>query len=290
MKKQLISLLLIAAMVLTLCACGHQHTWVEATCTEPKTCSECGETEGEPLGHQFSEATYWEAPTCSVCGAVEGEPLTPAFEAQGFTATDIEDVPAPQVSMASGVSGLFYRTCASGIPEEEVFGYIRLKDQQSFTSDETHPAKDGYEWHTAAFEFLFIQPYDSSTGEYGLQHGFSVRWFLGSYYTGDAVEGKETSGHSTEAEYTVYWQGNEYPECFYASSWDLSNASLHLIPFEDDPSTFLTGASADLNIELLVPVGYDGAVLGFYNAGTDKDPKSLLNYADDDTVFIRFDK
>ena len=28
MKKQLISLLLIAAMVLTLCACGHQHTWV----------------------------------------------------------------------------------------------------------------------------------------------------------------------------------------------------------------------------------------------------------------------
>ena len=62
MKKQLISLLLITAMALTLCACGHQHTWVEATCTEPKTCSECGETEGEALGHQFSEATYWALP------------------------------------------------------------------------------------------------------------------------------------------------------------------------------------------------------------------------------------
>ena len=288
MKKQLISLLLIAAMALTLCACGHQHTWVEATCTEPKTCSECGETEGEALGHQFSEATYWAAPTCSVCGAVEGEPLTPAFEAQGFTAIGIEDVPAPQVSRASGVSGLFYRTCAYNIPEEEVRGYIRLKDQQSFASDENHPAKDGYEWHTATFEFLFIQPYDSSTGEYGLQHGLEMKWLFGNYYTGDAVEEKETTEDGTKAEYTVCWQGKEYPKCFYATSWDRSNISIHPIQFEDDSSAFLMGKSADVNVEFLVPVGYDGAVLGFYNAGTDGDNESILNDADDDTIFIRF--
>ena len=28
-----------------------EHTWGEATCTAPKTCSLCGETEGEALGH-----------------------------------------------------------------------------------------------------------------------------------------------------------------------------------------------------------------------------------------------
>ena len=37
-------------------ACGaftyraHEHTWAEATCITPKTCTECGDEEGEPLG------------------------------------------------------------------------------------------------------------------------------------------------------------------------------------------------------------------------------------------------
>lgn len=52
------------------------HTWIDATCTEPKTCSVCGKTEGEPLGH------LWLAPDvawcqvqaiCGRCGATEGE-------------------------------------------------------------------------------------------------------------------------------------------------------------------------------------------------------------------------
>ena len=51
------------------------HTWVDATCTEAKTCSVCGETEGEPLGHTWADATCTEPKTCSVCGETEGEPL-----------------------------------------------------------------------------------------------------------------------------------------------------------------------------------------------------------------------
>lgn len=31
----------------------HQHTWVDATCTLPKTCSDCGATEGDALGHDY---------------------------------------------------------------------------------------------------------------------------------------------------------------------------------------------------------------------------------------------
>lgn len=48
------------------------HVWVEATCTEPRTCSVCGATEGEPLGHTWTDATCTEPKTCSVCGATEG--------------------------------------------------------------------------------------------------------------------------------------------------------------------------------------------------------------------------
>ncbi len=34
---------------------NNDHSWLEATCTEEKTCSVCGEVEGEALGHSWSE-------------------------------------------------------------------------------------------------------------------------------------------------------------------------------------------------------------------------------------------
>lgn len=53
----------------------HKHVWVDATCTEPKTCSVCGETEGEALGHEWIEATCTEPKTCKRCGAKDGAAL-----------------------------------------------------------------------------------------------------------------------------------------------------------------------------------------------------------------------
>lgn len=70
-KKFLLLLCMGAVLILT--ACGHQHTWQEATCITPKTCAECGETEGEALGHKWSAATCEEPEICSVCGATQGE-------------------------------------------------------------------------------------------------------------------------------------------------------------------------------------------------------------------------
>lgn len=53
----------------------HDHVWLDATCTAPRTCAECGETEGDPLGHDMLPATYYDPSICSVCGHIEGEPL-----------------------------------------------------------------------------------------------------------------------------------------------------------------------------------------------------------------------
>lgn len=64
---------LVACTMLT--GCHIHHEWQEATCTEPKTCSTGGETEGEPLGHTWVEATCAEPKHCSVCGETEGKPL-----------------------------------------------------------------------------------------------------------------------------------------------------------------------------------------------------------------------
>lgn len=53
-------------------SCTHEHEWVEATCTEPRTCSSCNKTDGDPLGHQWQEATCQIPKTCSVCGETIG--------------------------------------------------------------------------------------------------------------------------------------------------------------------------------------------------------------------------
>lgn len=74
--KKYISLILCLSLCLTLLAgCACKHTWVEATCVAPKTCSECDATEGEPLGHTWLEANCYTAKTCAVCNVTEGDPL-----------------------------------------------------------------------------------------------------------------------------------------------------------------------------------------------------------------------
>lgn len=65
----------VMALLLLLTACGHEHTWAAATCTEPETCTDCGETQGEPLGHTWAEATCTEPETCTKCGETKGEPV-----------------------------------------------------------------------------------------------------------------------------------------------------------------------------------------------------------------------
>ena len=51
------------------------HSWQNATCTAPKTCSVCNATEGEALGHSWQDATCTAPKTCSACNATEGEAL-----------------------------------------------------------------------------------------------------------------------------------------------------------------------------------------------------------------------
>lgn len=56
-------------------ALGHEK-WSEATCIEPKHCVSCGETEGNALGHEkWSEATCTEPKHCVICGETDGEAL-----------------------------------------------------------------------------------------------------------------------------------------------------------------------------------------------------------------------
>ncbi len=53
--------------VTVICDAG-SHSWRPATCTEPKFCTVCFETEGEPLGHAWGNATCTEPRVCNACG------------------------------------------------------------------------------------------------------------------------------------------------------------------------------------------------------------------------------
>lgn len=117
MKKRIPLIICLLICLVILAGCGCKHTWVEADCITAKTCSDCGKTEGEPLGHSWADAACeapktcsicaategdapghsWadatcEAPkTCTVCAAAEGEPLAHIFEISEYTVTD--DIP-----------------------------------------------------------------------------------------------------------------------------------------------------------------------------------------------------
>lgn len=63
------------------CSCGEKetqtiemvaHNWRAATCDSPKTCANCGKTEGSSLGHSWNAATCTSPKRCSRCGKTEG--------------------------------------------------------------------------------------------------------------------------------------------------------------------------------------------------------------------------
>ncbi len=66
----------------------HVHTWVDATCTEPKSCSVCGVTDGEANGHAYDHSCDTD---CNVCGAVREISIVPG-DANGDGKTNNRDL------------------------------------------------------------------------------------------------------------------------------------------------------------------------------------------------------
>lgn len=261
MKKQ-ICILLAAVSLFSLSACGHQHTWQEATCTTPKTCTECGETEGEPLGHSAAEATYWEPSVCSVCGEQLADKLVPDFEKAGITVIDIDDVPAENVItqtvdealsgsdykvMRTETSGLTYFASSNDGKESSITPlYFSLVNRETFDADETHPAASGYEWHRYEFEFICI--YNT---------GYTIRFSDDDYY--------DVTGHDESARglrYTVNWQGQEYPDCMRSITFKYEQIDYPINDYVVGSYNRKVG-SHHMIVELRIPTGYDGTIISF---------------------------
>lgn len=274
------------ALCFVLIGCGHEHTWVEATCTEPKTCSECGETDGEPLGHTWVEATcaepkhcsvcgetegeplehalteanYQQAATCEVCGATVGEPLQAEFEKYGLTCNTELDTNYPYVIPCYD----------EGYTTE---GKVSFSDYEVFDSDETHEAAEGYEWKAVTLTILF----DDENADL---HGFGfTNWMLTNYYSD--VDAYYDYNSDTDT-YTIDYNGIKFIEAKYDC------ISLQSEWINDD-------YIRQQRLYFRVPKGYDGLVIAVCPFEFDTDANIMTedgltiynNLADKDIIFFR---
>ena len=59
-------LLIICSLLCCFVSCGHEHNWSNPTCITPKTCYNCGETEGNVSEHSFGSWTETKKGNCTI--------------------------------------------------------------------------------------------------------------------------------------------------------------------------------------------------------------------------------
>ena len=78
------------------------HSYKDATCTAPKTCSKCGATEGSAAGHSWNAATCTAPKTCSKCGVTEGSAAGHNYQNGSCTGCGAEEVITHPIETGTG--------------------------------------------------------------------------------------------------------------------------------------------------------------------------------------------
>lgn len=239
------------------------HVWNEATCTEPRMCSRCGHTEGNPVGHVPTEADYWNPSVCSVCGEELSPVLIPYF------------VQCHYSPMEDDRSYRYYTTTKDGnliganikISNYEVISGCDVWDgpRRGVTINDLEwemPEKDGYEWRIVTIDFKFFQTY---------AYSFCGGLALSGYYEG--LSGDEYAAKADPIGMdTVVFDGKEYEVTYMTdlgiSDWGYDGSIL-----------------CDMTFAVQVPKGYEGVVVYLFNRSvSDKPVVDIWN--DVDTFFV----
>lgn len=72
------------------------HSYKDATCTAPQTCAKCGTTEGRAVGHNWKNATCTTAKVCSICNTTEGNTTEHQYDNGECSVCGKEDIVNPQ--------------------------------------------------------------------------------------------------------------------------------------------------------------------------------------------------
>ncbi|MBQ3016149.1 MAG: hypothetical protein IJD79_05155 [Clostridia bacterium] len=107
----LLSLLVVAGGITTAVILTRDcnHDWQDATCTAPKTCAKCSETEGEALGHtEGTAATCMKKAVCSVCNSEYGELKAHVYDKNTVKAEALKS------AATCTASAVYYKSCECG--------------------------------------------------------------------------------------------------------------------------------------------------------------------------------
>ena len=321
MRKTGIAMILITAMMLMLAGCGHRHdfqpvscdkpltcticgatqgepighTFGDATCTEPAKCIRCGEIGEEALGHDFAEATCTQASTCRRCGTVEGVALGHILSEATYQDAPVcsrcgETVGEPLTPSfvehgltinAALDTDIPYVTGVMDNDEDVTVGTARFEDFRRFKGDDMFPATDGYEWLSVRVSIDF-------SDEAAAKYGYTVGPTFDDYYT--------TEKHDETAAY-IEAVGDKYADfdehCTYTINYHGEEyVAESLYKLEE------SGWQADKHAHVKyveyvhVPEGYDGTVVGLYHFRNDTEwmeNQYIYDIADKDTIFFRMD-
>lgn len=80
--KKFYFILVVALSLLTFTGCVHEHTFSNANCTTPKTCTSCGKTEGTTIDHDTTKGK------CSMCGLDYYDALKDLIKKEGEKGDD----------------------------------------------------------------------------------------------------------------------------------------------------------------------------------------------------------
>lgn len=182
----------ISLTVLTACEKTCEHNWKDATCTVPKTCSLCGETEGNALGHTWKEATCTDPKTCSLCGETEGNAL-------GHKVSEYEVILEPSCTaegMEQGVCSFCGETVEREIAktshvDDNTFVVTKNPTTTSTGYKATHCSVCGVELKTETFDLSLEEKNAIKTAESYLSYT--------SFSRSGLIEQLEYEGFSNEA-------------------------------------------------------------------------------------------
>lgn len=216
---------------------GHVHVWTEADCENSKFCADCGLTEGEALGHDATAATYQDASVCTRCGITLEDKWQADMEIYGITEFMEVGVIYP------------YATATKDNPSAETVGELQILSYEKFKSAEGYPEMEGYEWRVVVAQADF---FDNHAAAWGISVGLCYEDYYNIVLSDDSYSYIEETEMSSRL---VNYHGEEVPIYYKEqggwSGWKITDG-------RDQQRYTITRA-------YLVPEGYDGSVIGFYN-------------------------
>ncbi len=234
------------------------HVWLEATCESAKVCSTCGEAEGEALGHALTEANYQQAAKCSICGESVGETLEADFEKYGLSC-----------DMEVGVTYPYVNRVGDNY-EYVTTGRVTVSEYNTFATDETHEAVEGYEWKTITITYEFD---DEVAWNYG-----ASAWNTQTDYYNISQMKKDLTGNNN---FSVNYNGVNYSECTYEFQ-------------ELKCGWYGEVCIIQHRVYVRVPINYDGIVYAIHDIivaeGLEVDGIYINDAQNENTMYFRLDE